>query len=118
MLDTFRRYRVAQTYQTLAQRIWTSRLYRLALFGTATFVSVLFTGYYFGTFDQAIHIPFLKKDVYPGLFPNDPFFDLRFTHYSFFWFPFLYIYRAGLLEPAMFAMNSAKRCSTIRSPGC
>jgi len=61
-------------------------------------------GYYFGTFDQSSHIPFLKKYADPSLFPGDAFFDLRFTHYSYFWFFFLPFYRLGLLEPSMFVV--------------
>ncbi len=59
-------------------------------------------GYYFGTFDQAIHIPYLKKMADPSLFPNDKFLELRSYHYSFFWFFFIPFYKFGVLEITMF----------------
>lgn len=59
-------------------------------------------GYHFGTFDQSVHIPFLKKFSDPSLYPNDPYIDLRFTHYSYFWFLFIPFYRLGILEITMF----------------
>jgi hypothetical protein len=91
--------------EALAERCAAARTSRYLLFVAATVCSVLFAGYYFGTFDQAIHIPFLKKFADPSLYPNDPFFDLRLRHYSFFWFPFIWAYRAGALEVAMFAVH-------------
>lgn len=91
--------------QTFADRCVAHPRYRYLLFIGATLCSLLFSGYYFGTFDQAIHIPFLKKFADPTLFPNDLFFEMRYTHYSFFWFFFLPIYRAGWLEPAMFVVH-------------
>lgn len=91
---------------TLAQRCVASRAYRHALFGLATAATLLFLGYYVGTFDQAIHIPFLKKYADPSLYPNDPFFDMRFVHYSYFWFFFLPFYQLGVLEIAMFAVHA------------
>jgi hypothetical protein len=33
----------------------------------ATIVTVLLIGYYFGTFDEAMHVPFLKASANPGL---------------------------------------------------
>ena len=71
----------------------------------ATIATILFTGYHFGTFDQTIHIPFLKKFANPALFPNDPFLDLRFQHYSYFWFLFVPFYRLGVLEVTLFAVH-------------
>jgi len=70
-------------------------------------------GYYFGTFDQASHIPFLKKTLDPSLFPNDRFFELRNTHYSFFWLllaPFLHL---NLLEIVMFFVHIVSIYATI-----
>jgi hypothetical protein len=55
-------------------------------------LAILTLGYHVGTFDQAIHIPFLKKYVDNTLFPNDPFFDLRYQHFSYFWFFFQPLY--------------------------
>lgn len=77
------------------------KIKHLFFFFTAFVITVLY-GYYFGTFDQVIHIPFLKKIADPTLYPNDHFFDLRFTHYSFFWYFFVPFYKAGLLEIALF----------------
>ena len=85
----------------IAQRLARSPGRRHALFFGASLFTLLFVGYHFGTFDQTIHIPFLKKYADPALYPGDPFFDLRFQHYSYFWFLFLPFYRAGVLEVAM-----------------
>jgi len=81
---------------------WNSLLYRNILFFVATLFVVTFIGYHFGTFDQSIHIPFLKKMADPSLYPNDRFFDLRFSHFSYFWFLFIPFYRIGFLEISMF----------------
>ena len=80
---------------------------RHLLFALATIATVLFVGYYFGTFDQTIHIPFLKKYANPTLFPNDPFLELRFQHYSYFWRFFEPFYRLGVLEVAVFVVHVA-----------
>ncbi|MBN1875376.1 MAG: hypothetical protein JXA33_14195 [Anaerolineae bacterium] len=72
------------------------------LFIGCTFVAVLLAGYHFGTFDQAIHIPFLQKFADPSLFPDDPFFEMRFQHYSFFWFLWQPFYKLGILEITLF----------------
>lgn len=82
--------------------IWSNYWYRFFFLSLITVITVLFMGYYFGSFDQAIHIPFLKKYSNPTLYPNDPFFDLRQYHYSYFWFIFVPFYKAGILELSMF----------------
>jgi hypothetical protein len=91
--------------EAFAQRCWVDRPARYVLFAVATLISLLFAGYYFGTFDQAIHIPFLKKYADPSLYPNDPFFEMRFVHYSYFWFPFISLYQLGILEISMFFVH-------------
>ena len=78
---------------------------RHLLFALATLVTVLFVGYHFGTFDQTIHIPFLKRYADPTLFPGDPFIDLRLTHYSYFWQLFMPFYRLGVLEVTLFVVH-------------
>ena len=80
---------------------WLRHLYFLA----CAFLAILLVGYYFGTFDQGFHIPFLQKYLDPSLYPGDPFLDLRFSHYSYFWFLFAPFYRLNLLEPAMFVVH-------------
>ncbi len=82
-----------------------SPLYRHILFSALTLFIVLAYGYYFGTFDQSSHIPFLKKTVDPSLFPQDHFFDLRTSHYSYFWLLFIPFYKAGMLEISMFIVH-------------
>lgn len=79
-------------------RSWGSR--HLFFLGV-TLLSVLSIGYHFGTFDQSIHIPFLKALADPTLYPNDAFVALRLEHYSYFWFLFIPFYRWGLLEPTL-----------------
>jgi len=85
------------------QLCWNSPLYRHLLFFILTLFVLLIYGYYFGTFDQISHIPFLKKNIDPSLFPGDHFFDLRSSHYSYFWLLFIPFYIANVLEPVMFA---------------
>ncbi|MBP6993618.1 hypothetical protein KBB12_00040 [Candidatus Woesebacteria bacterium] len=86
---------------------------RHILFFVLTLIVVSLYGYYFGTFDQSSHIPFLKKTVDHTLFPGDHFFDLRFTHYSFFWFLFIPFYKLGVLEISMFVAHVATVYATI-----
>lgn len=87
--------------ERLGENPWLRRL----LFAAATLISILLIGYHFGTFDQVIHIPFLKSAADPTLYPNDPFVLLRRGHYSFFWLPFQYFYRLGFLEVSMFLVH-------------
>lgn len=88
--------------ELFAGRFATQALQRHLFFWAATLFVIFFNGYHFGTFDQAAHIPFLKKFADPSLFPNDRFLDLRFLHYSYFWFLFQPFYQFGVLEVAMF----------------
>jgi len=90
---------------SLADRLARSTVHRHLLFLTVSLLTIVIIGYHFGTFDQAIHIPFLKKYADPSLFPGDQFFELRHQHYSFFWFLFQPFYRLGILEPAMFVIH-------------
>jgi hypothetical protein len=76
----------------LSQSRWRRHLFIFA----ASLLAILLIGYRVGTFDQSIHIPFLKKYVDESLFPNDPFFDLRYLHFSYFWFFFQPLYRLDL----------------------
>lgn len=76
--------------------------FRHLLFLVLAILTIALSGYYFGTFDQSIHIPFVKKDVFPALYPGDPFFELRKTHFSYFWYIFHPLYRAGVLEIGVF----------------
>jgi hypothetical protein len=89
----------------IAERLENKILLRHILFLGVTLLAVWINGYHFGTFDQVIHLPFLKKLADPGLYPTDPFLSLREEHYSFFWMMFIPAYRAGILEPVMFAVH-------------
>jgi len=91
--------------KSFAERLSSSARQRHLFFLAATFLTILLIGYHFGTFDQAIHIPFLKKYADSSLFPGDKFFDLRFQHYSYFWFFFQPFYKLGLLEVAVFVTH-------------
>ena len=93
------------TLSTLADRLSKRTLLRHALFLGIALLSIWANGYHFGTFDQAVHIPFLKKIADPSLYPTDAFLNLRGEHYSFFWLMFIPAYRAGLLEVAMFTVH-------------
>jgi len=78
---------------------------RAGFFLCASALAVAITGYYFGTYDQDIYIPFLRAFANPSLYPGDPLLALREVKYSFFWFAFLPFYRLGILEPAVFAVH-------------
>ena len=91
--------------EIIAQSIWKKKLYQHLLFASSTIIVILLLGYYFGTYDQAIHLPFLKKYADPTLFPNDKFLDLRFRHYSYFWFFFIPFYKIGVLEISIFIIH-------------
>lgn len=92
-------------FNRFAARLAESPRQRHLFFLVAALTTIVVAGYHFGTFDQAIHIPFLKKNAQPELFPNDPFFEMRFQHYSYFWYFFLPFYHAGILEIVMFVVH-------------
>jgi hypothetical protein len=89
----------------LADSLGRKKLFRHVTFLGVAILAILMNGYHFGTFDQVIHIPFLKKLADPGLYPNDPFLSLVNEHYSYFWWMFLPALRAGMLEPVMFSVH-------------
>jgi hypothetical protein len=78
---------------------------RLVFYLAAALLSILIIGYHFGTFDQSVHIPFLKATVYKSLYSNDPFIGLRKDQYSYFWYFFTPFLNAGLLELALFIVH-------------
>ena len=80
-------------------------LHRHLYFLGIGFLAVVVNGYHFGTFDQVFHIPFLMKFINPAVYPNDPFLNLRWYHFSYFWFPFIPLYKAGLLQISMFIVH-------------
>jgi hypothetical protein len=90
---------------SFAERVGRSARLRHFLFLSASLLAIVLVGYHFGTLDQAVHIPYLKKSVDPTLYPGDQFLDLRAVHYSFFWYLFRPVYRLGILEPVMFAVH-------------
>jgi hypothetical protein len=90
---------------SLANRLSKSVWLRHLFFAGAALLAINLVGYFFGTFDQAFHIPFLKKFADPTLYSSDSFLDLRFVHYSFFWFLFEPFYKLNLLEPSMFVVH-------------
>jgi len=92
-------------FNSLADLLEKKTPLRYVLFMGVALLAIWVSGYHFGTFDQVIHIPFLKKLADPSLYPTDPFLNLRDEHYSFFWMMFVPAYRAGILEPAMFAVH-------------
>ncbi|MBN1431061.1 MAG: hypothetical protein JXB07_22015 [Anaerolineae bacterium] len=88
--------------ESFAKQLSSSARNRHCFFFVITLITVIGIGYHFGTFDQVFHIPYLKKSINPGLYSDDPFLDLRFFHYSYFWMFFQPFLRLGILEPAMF----------------
>jgi hypothetical protein len=93
------------TLVAFADRIASHRGLRSLFFLTAALVSILLIGYHFGTFDQIVHIPFLKATADPSLYPGDAFVALRDPPISYFWFVFIPFYRLGILEGAIFAAH-------------
>ncbi len=91
--------------ETVALQISRSRPIKHLFFFALTLFSVLTMSYHFGTFDQSIHIPFLKALSDPSLYPGDPFVALRSSHYSYFWYMFIPFYQWGILEEALFAAH-------------
>ena len=91
--------------RSFADRFHCSTVQRHLLFLAAALVTITVVGYHFGTFDQAVHIPFLKKYADPSLFPGDAFFETRHQHYSFFWLLFLPFYKLGVLEAGLFIVH-------------
>ncbi len=89
----------------LADHIAKKSLLRHAIFLTAALIAIWIIGYHFGTFDQVVHLPFLKKFADPTLYPTDPFLALREEHYSYFWLLFVPALRTGILEIVMFAVH-------------
>jgi len=88
--------------EKIADKIEQNSLLKHLYFLVCALISIVLVGYYFGTFDQIIHVPFLKASVDPTLYPNDAFIALKETHYSYFWIFFRPFLRAGVLEIAMF----------------
>ena len=88
-----------------ADRIASHRGLRSLFFLTAALLSILLIGYHFGTFDQIVHIPFLKATADPSLYPGDAFVALRTPPISYFWYFFVPFYRWGSLEVTMFAAH-------------
>jgi hypothetical protein len=86
-------------------RISTSKKLRHLLFLVAAFLAILITGYHYGNWDQAVHLPFLAKYADPSLFPGDPFLELRNEHFSFFWLFFQPFYLWGILAQTTFVVH-------------
>jgi len=91
--------------ETFANRIAAQGRLRHLFFLAAAVLSVASIGYHFGTFDQVVHIPFLKAGVNPSLYPSDPFVALRHSQLSYFWFAFWPFYRWGCLEVTLFIVH-------------
>lgn len=89
----------------IADRLSASPKLRHLLFLGAAVLAILISGYHFGTFDQVFYIPYLKKYVDPTLYPGDPYLDLRYVHFTYFWSFFQVFYRWGVLEPVMLVVH-------------
>ncbi len=85
-----------------AEKLQQDARLRHLFFLAATAATVLVIGYHFGTFDQAMHIPLLKAQLNPALYPGDPFIELSGSYYSYYWRFFGVFLRLGWLEPALF----------------
>jgi len=103
---------------TFARQLQAHALRRHLFFLAATAVTILVIGYHFGTFDQFVHIPFLKKNADPTLFPGDGFIELRRESYSFFWLAFIPVAQLDRvsylpLQWTLFAVHCAATYLTI-----
>lgn len=85
-----------------ANQLDASRRKRHVFFLAVTAITLLFIGYQFGTFDEAMHIPFLQDMAYPQLYPGDKMLSLHSIYYSYFWTLFIPVFKLGLLEPVLF----------------
>ena len=79
---------------------------RQLFFVTATLTTLLLIGYQFGTFDEAMHIPFLKSMANPSLYPGDQMLTLQSIYYSYFWYFFIPFLKIGWLEPVLFIVHA------------
>lgn len=91
----------------LATKLQHSAPSRHLLYLASTFITILLIGYNFGTFDEAMHIPFLKSTADPSLYPGDAMIELHSIYYSYFWYFFVPILQSGFLEPALFVVHLA-----------
>jgi hypothetical protein len=89
-------------------------LWKHTVFLVLAIITIWVNGYHFGTFDQFAHIPFLKKTINPDLYSGDVFINMRDYHFSYFWFLFFPMARAGLLEESMFLIHLLTVYGTIR----
>ncbi len=78
---------------------------RHVLYFAATVFTFLLIGYQFGTFDEGMHIPFLKFMADPSLYPGDAMLSLNNVYYSYFWYSFIPFLRLGWLEPTLFSLH-------------
>ncbi len=93
--------------ERFARQLEESTIKRHLFFLAATLVTVLLIGYHFGTFDEGMHIPFLKANADPTLYPSDPMIGLKEIYYSYFWLFFIPILKMGWLEPVLFIVHLA-----------
>jgi hypothetical protein len=89
----------------IAERLSTSWKLRHLFLIAAAFIAILLTGYHLGSWDQIVHLTFLKKFANPALYPGDPFPEIRLVHYSYFWFFFEPFYLWKILEPVLFFVH-------------
>ena len=93
------------TLKRFSDQLGASRSKQHLLFLAATIGTLLLIGYQFGTFDEAMHIPFLKVMANPALYPGDEMLKLHSIYYSYFWIFFIPIIKLGWLEPVLFATH-------------
>ncbi len=97
--------KIKSYFVNFANKINQSFFHRQLFFLICTLISVVVSGYHYGTFDQAAHIPFVKHFADQSLYPSDPFLKLSSVHYSFFWQFFVPFEKLGILELSMFIVH-------------
>ncbi|MCX6082807.1 MAG: hypothetical protein NTW32_25040 [Chloroflexi bacterium] len=93
------------TISRLTDQLGVSQHKRHLLYLAATITTTLLIGYQFGTFDEAMHIPFLKDIANPALYPGDEMLALHNIYYSYFWLFFIPFLKLGWLEPVLFIVH-------------
>lgn len=95
---------LVKAIKSLVKFLESNRGFRWTFLLVVTLLTITIHGYHFGSFDHASHIPFLKHLADPSLYPNDHFFSLQDTHYSFFWYFFIPFVHLNLLEVSVFVV--------------
>ncbi len=102
-----------KTFVNFADFLQDHKTVRHGAYLIAAVLAIMISGYHFGTFDQVFHLTYLKKIIDPTLYPGDPFLSFRWYHFSYFWFLFIPLFNAGVLEIGMFIVHVCATYATF-----